>query len=177
MSASRTMASASLQNDDPYSALRTHHEEQQLRHQQMVSAIMSTTRQASTSHDHTKQQPNNDPYAALRQLSEPSPSLTILPSSTSTWSPPKPKPQQIYTEPPHHVSLWQEKVESTMNDEWVEAEPYDPEEDEDEDVMTVISSSTTQSTTSSTQSHQVNVFSDLDPLAQYRRNKTSTQAT
>jgi hypothetical protein len=111
----------SLQNDDPYSALRAHHEEQQLKHQQMVSAIMSTTRQVSSStstsssvasHDSKTQQESTDPYAALRQLSEGStepPTLTILPSSSSTWSSPKAQPHQSYPEQ-SHVALWQGKT-------------------------------------------------------------------
>ncbi|SAL99307.1 hypothetical protein [Absidia glauca] len=202
MSASRTMITdnlspssnhkrtTSLQNDDPYSALRAHHEEQQLKHQQMVSAIMSTTRQVSsststsssvTSHDSKTQQESADPYAALRQLSEGStepPTLTILPSSSSTWSPPKAQPHQSYPEQ-SHVALWQEKLQPAENDEWVEAEPYEPEDDEDEDIMTQSSSTTALSTTSSTKSHianHVNIFGDLDPLAAYKRNKGFTTA-
>lgn len=202
---------ASLQNEDPYSALRAHHEEQQFKHQQMVTAIMSTTRQVSSStssssiasHDSRTQQESIDPYAALRQLSEGStepPTLAILPSSSSTWSSPKAQPHQSYLEP-NHVALWQgktkasekpsflcasltspplEKLQSTATDEWVEAEPYEPEDDEDEDMMTQSSSTTAHSTNSSIKSHianQVNVFSDLDPLASYKRNKGYNTST
>ncbi|ORZ10741.1 hypothetical protein BCR42DRAFT_421926 [Absidia repens] len=201
----------SLQSNDPYSALRAHHDQQQLQHQQMISAIMATSQSSSALHNSTmkKQESENDPYAALRQLSGDSHdifnnSLTILPSTSSTWSsPPPPQPQQLpssptWSSPPtpqpqqiatslhsesHHVPLWQDKPYASTTEEWVEAEPFVPEEnddEEDEDVMTQISSTTTHSTSSSTKSNQVNTsfnaFIDLDPLANYKRNKAAGAA-
>ncbi|CAO3585332.1 unnamed protein product [Absidia cylindrospora] len=131
----------SLQSNDPYSALRAHHDQQQLQHQQMVSAIMATSQSSSALHNRTmkKQDTDNDPYAALRQLSGDSHdifnnTLAILPSTSSTWSPPPPQKQQLpssstWSSPPtpqpqqvatslnsesHHVPLWQGKKKKNI---------------------------------------------------------------
>ncbi|ORZ09891.1 hypothetical protein BCR42DRAFT_116917 [Absidia repens] len=171
----------SLQDIDPYSALRSHHTENQQRYQQTISAINAIAPQSSSStsfnHNSTKKPNTIDPYAALRQLSHgperlnlSSPPITAVTNSTTiprspvntTWnSPPTPTKQQYHTERSFELSQTpfdQDKSYSKKTDEWVQAGlqlacgHQENDNDNDSDVMTQFSSSTA---TSSTTSHKV----------------------
>ncbi|CAO3596105.1 unnamed protein product [Absidia cylindrospora] len=203
-SASSHKRATSCQDIDPYSALRSHHTENQQRYQQTISAINAIAPKSSSStsfhHNPTKKPNTNDPYAALRQLTHGPPERlnhssppittinnnTTIPRSpvntTTTWnSPPTPTKQQYHFEL-NQTPFDQDKSYSKKTDEWVQAGLQlacgHQEDDNDSDVMTQLSSSTaTSSTTTTTTSHKtskgnnINVFSDLDPLATYKQNK------
>ncbi|ORX55103.1 hypothetical protein DM01DRAFT_1031288 [Hesseltinella vesiculosa] len=113
---------------------------------------------------------DNDPYEALRELNHHSiPTTFAYSAQRVSWKPPPKSPNMSESS---DNSSWQGYSFSTPHaddDEWAEAEPFSPEEEDD--LMTQLSTGTTPSSASSTK--QPDLFGDLDPLAKYKSARPS----
>ncbi|KAI9308824.1 hypothetical protein BJ944DRAFT_259567 [Cunninghamella echinulata] len=182
----------SLQETDPYTALRELHQQRQHEQEQFTNNLVKVskieTNQTLPSSD--------DPYAALRHLTDHQPSTSSSStSSSSTIATIKPitnitntSPKPLYNTsiyPANNIntneissrvsessdgSSWQGQSFSTINEDWVEAEPFEPDNDFDNSInMSPIPTKAT--TTANNKPINNNIFGDLDPLANLKKNK------
>ncbi|CAO3651363.1 unnamed protein product [Cunninghamella echinulata] len=183
----------SLQETDPYTALRELHQQRQQEQEQFTNNLVKVskieTNQTLPSSD--------DPYAALRHLtdrqSSTSSSSTSSSSTITTIKPianlmnTSPKPlynTSIYPTNNNNInaneissrvsessdgSSWQGQSFSTINEDWVEAEPFEPDNDFDNNINT--SPIPSKMTAANNKPINNNIFGDLDPLANLKKNK------
>ncbi|CAO3652181.1 unnamed protein product [Cunninghamella blakesleeana] len=160
---------------DPYSALREHHQKQQEQEQRFTSMMLK----ASKIDMNSATPPSDDPYAALRQLTDPSstPKSAFPPPSNMNTSPKPLYNSSIYPSNLNNNEIssrvsessdgssWQGQSFSTVNDDWVEAEPF--EDNFDNNTPSPI----TPTASTSKPINNNNIFGDLDPLANLKKNK------